>query len=414
MPAETEYQQLLREAVGAHRRGETDAALQLAGQCIALSGGADAGGYVVSCEALFRASRLDELRDFLDLAPEYSAQPHGQLMRARLARRENRFAEAETVLSELVQHPQQTPARRVASFELCLLLDRQGRYREAWQVAVAEHARSTRPYPVDSLVAPLQNTAAAPAEELRRLPRATNPLPHTACFLALPRSGTTLLEQMLDCHPRIRGVGELPLLGPFGDQLAQAGGGWPIGAARASRPLLNRLQAQYREACRVSLQLPDPIWTLDKTVFPMAQPLVLAAVLPGVKVVRLTRQPRDNAISLLLNNFDPSWGWTGSLESIRQVIAAERRYVPAILDKLGLAVRQIRFEDLVADPESVVRPLLADWDLDWDPSVLRPESNSRIVHTLSHEQVRQSINRQGIDRWKNYEFAFGPEWDDLD
>jgi hypothetical protein len=409
MTAETDYQRLLKAASAAHRQGNTDLALQLAGQCIALSAGAEVGGYIISTEALYRAGRLDELREFLALAPEHAESPHGQLMQARLARRENQPARAESLLSQLVQLPHRTPARRVASFELCLLLDRQQRYREAWEVARVEHARSTRPFPVGQLVAALKNVAESPAEELRRLPRASKPVTGTAAFLSLPRSGTTLLEQMLDCHPDIQGVGELPLLGQAADQIAAEGGGWPIGAARVSRTTLQRLQANYVRTCRDSLTN-HPTWTLDKTVFPMAQPLAIAAVLPGIKLLRLHRQPRDNAVSLFLNNFDPSWGWTGSLDSIRQVIEAERRYVPVIVDKLGLDVRPIVFEELVADPAATLRPLLADWGLAWDDACLAPENNRRIVQTLSHEQVRQSVNRQGVDRWRNYEFAFGPEW----
>jgi hypothetical protein len=71
------------------------------------------------------------------------------------------------------------------------------------------------------------------------------------------------------------------------------------------------------------------------------------------------------------------------------------------------------YEELVAEPEREIRRVLALLGVPFDPCVLSPESNTRTVLTLSHEQVRRPINRSSIGRWRNYEFAFGPEWDAL-
>ena len=83
------------------------------------------------------------------------------------------------------------------------------------------------------------------------------------------------------------------------------------------------------------------------------------------------------------------------------------------MEVLGLRAVSIRYEDLVDHPEREIRRALDVMGLPFDPVVLAPEENRRTVLTLSFEQVRRKINRSSIGRWKNYAFAFGPEWDAL-
>jgi len=398
----------------AYRRGDIERALALSGEQVALAAAGDFSAHAVLCEVLHRAGRIGELTGFLALADEFLRDPRGQLMRAKAARRSGDTALAEELLTRLLDAGLTPTLHRIAAFELIAVLDKQGRHAECWQVAAATHQRATRPFATAHLVEALRVTAQASAAELARLPKASRAVRRSACVLGLPRSGTTLLEQMLDRHSHVCGVGELHLPGQMADAMAQEGGGWPVGAMRMRRATLDGMQVRYQAETRGSRQLARDTWTLDKTVFPMMQPLFIAGVLPGAKVLRITRAARDNAVSLFLNNLDPSWGWTGGLDSIRAVIAAERQYVPVILDKLGLDVVSIRFEDLVDQPEASLRRVLAHLGLEWEPDCARPEENTRLVFTLSHEQVRRPVNRQGIGRWLPHRDAFGADWDGLD
>lgn len=139
---------------------------------------------------------------------------------------------------------------------------------------------------------------------------------------------------------------------------------------------------------------------------------VVAAVLPGAVCVRMQRAARDTAISMFLGNFHPqSFGWTRSLDSIRRVIAAERALAPRALDVLGISHEDIRYESLVESPREHMERVLSRLGLPMDEATLAPEANTRAVLTLSHEQVRRSINRSSIGRWHNYEWAFDGAWD---
>ncbi len=414
-PAKNAPHDLLQQAVAAHRQGRTDWAIELAGRVRKLGGKAGVEACTVIAEALFRAKRLDELAKLLAEPGPFQQDRRWLLVSARHLRASGGdLALCESRLNTILHAGESEPIDRMAGFELVRLLEKHKRFDEAWAAAAAAHQRTTKPFDTPALVRALEVTAkAAEQGHLALLPRASSALERTAVIMGMPRSGTTLTEQMLDCHPHIRGVGELNLHGRMANAIAFEGGGWPGGAFKVSVATLNHWQQTYRKDVRTFLQIPNGVWTLDKTVFPMLQPLALAAVLPGARAICIDRDPRDNAASLFLNNFDPTWGWTGSLNTIRAVIEAQRKYLPIIMDGLKIPTLRIRFEDLVETPEPIARAMVAHLGLEWNPACLHPEANNRIVHTLSHEQVRRPINRDGTGRWKNYATHFDAAWDAL-
>ena len=90
------------------------------------------------------------------------------------------------------------------------------------------------------------------------------------------------------------------------------------------------------------------------------------------------------------------------------------RTTPGFVWPGGLRAIKVRYEYLVAEPEAVLRRVLAFLGLPFDPCVLAPEENRRTVLTLSFEQVRRPINTSAIGRWKKYASAFDASWDALD
>lgn len=414
-PSESTHLRTLREAIAAHRQGRTDWAVQLARSIRGRSGQAEIDADIVISEALFRAARFDELREHLTLARAFATDRRGMLMAARLARSTGDPAAAEQIFRHILAHQRTEPVDRMAAFELVALCEKSGRHDEAWTLAQDAHKRTTHPFDTPALVRALEVTAKAASDgRLARVHRASRPAIRAAFIFGMPRSGTTLIEQMLDTHPSARGVGELPIHATMADDIARVGGGWPTAAFTVPVPVLDRWQSAYTAETRAFHKLASNIWTIDKTVFPMLQPLIVAAVLPGARAICVRRDPRDNAVSLFLNNFDPTWGWTSSLDTIRTVIDAQRRYVPPILEVLNVPSVHIRFEELVAQPEPAARSMLKLLDLPWNDACLHPERNTRIVHTLSHEQVRRPINADGIGRWQRHSAHFkNADWQSL-
>lgn len=412
-PGERGPQRLLARAIEEQRRGRVDAALALAREAAMAGDKWPVEAAVLEGEILFRAGRIRELGERLAQGPGLAADPRGVMLKARWLARSGDPIEAEKTLLLLMESTNAAFLYRMAAFERVGILLRQGRHDEAWEAAEEAHRRTSRPYPVDRLVSALdQSLQWAREGRLARMARARRPVDGTAFILGMPRSGTSLLEQMLDRHPRVAAMGETNLPPSMGDSMAESGGGWPVAIFTCTQDLLAFWQQEYVRETRARWGVPPTSWTLDKTVFPMLQPLVVATVFPGAKVLRITRDPRDNATSLFLSNFDPSWGWTASLDSIRRVLEAERRCVDALLEAVGVDFQSLRYEALVEDPESHTRAALDLLGLPWHPDCLRPEENPRTVMTLSHEQVRRPINRSSIGRWRHHARRFGSGWPD--
>lgn len=165
-----------------------------------------------------------------------------------------------------------------------------------------------------------------------------------------------------------------------------------MGALTASRPWTQRGPRNCAAWSALARARPGTTLTLDKSL----------------------QSWRDRAISTFLSSFHATRvAYTSSLDAIRQFALLESQLVPMAFEALGLRALHVQYEHLVAAPEAESRRMLQHLGLPYEPAVLAPEQNQRSVLTLSAHQVRRSINDRSIGRWRNYEFAFGPEWDEL-
>lgn len=366
---------------------------------------------IALAEAMHRAGRRDDLDALIEGAGRWIDDERASVFAARsLLRRDRQGAVSRLV--EVARGTRNPLLKRIAGFEAVRLLDADGRYQEAFDLASFVHRETTPMFDVGAIEADI-------GEQTRLLSRGrpwfTPKAPvvdGTAIVVGLPRSGTTLLEQMLDRHPRIAGIGEYE--GVFAAQESLVGLGlWPSGLGQLRSEDAVRLQAEYLEGARARRRA-GADWTFDKTLHAWRMLPAVAAVLPGAALVHIARDPRDMAISMFLSNFHPrSWGFTAKLAAIRRMVELERAVVSKAAEVLGLRAVSLRYEELVDDPEREMRRVIALLGLEFDPVVLAPEANTRTVLTLSYEQVRRSINRSSIGRWRNYAFAFDGSWDAL-
>ena len=407
----------LLKGVVEHRLGESGAAIERLTRLLARKPPNEVEASIALAEALHRAGRRDDLDAFIDRGGRWTEDERAAVFTARTMLRRDRGRAMEQL--EATARATRNPLlKRIAGFEAVRLLDADGRYREAFDLATYLHRETTPTYDLGA-------DEAEVAEQLRLLekgrawvlPKSAEPAAaaaavQSAFVVGMPRSGTTLIEQMLDRHPRISGIGEYE--GAFAIREALLGLGlWPREVRGLRAEDARRLAAEYLEGALARRRRGADI-TFDKTLHVWRMLPAVAAVLPDAAFVRITRDPRDTAISMFLSNFHPkSWGFTASLASIRRVIELERRIVPRGFEVLGLRAVSVRYEDLVDAPEREIRRVLDALGVGFDPVVLAPESNARTVLTLSFEQVRRPINRSSIGRWRNYAFAFDGSWDAL-
>lgn len=393
------------------RFGRIDRAIERLRPVAAGDGPLAREAWMALCEALFIGGRLAELRDETARPVAWRDDPRHAFHAARAEAERDPEASLASLL-ELARHAAPPALRRVIGFEAVGRLDRAGRHREAFDLATRLHAETGAPFDLEAMLAPLRGQRDMLAKVGRWFTPQADRVDDIAIFAALPRSGTTLLEQMLDAHPQVGGIGEYQGVRGAFEALASIG---KVGRALAmlTASEANAVQQVYLRDARRRRRA-GAAWSLDKTLFAWRTLPIVAAVLPGARCLSILRDPRDLAVSVLLSYFDPRGdGWTSSLESIRRVIEAHDALLPQALDTLGLAHEAIVYEDLVEDPARHAERCLKLLGLDLDEAVLRPETNPRTAYTLSHAQIRAPIHRGSIGRWRNYEWAFGPAWDPL-
>ena len=408
-------QVLLLAGILAQRLGRVDRGIESLTRVL-LGGSPYAGEAAVALgETYWFAGRVDEAEAHLARVAAHAADPRLALLRARLLSKRDRPA-AIDALRALAAGERSPVLRRAAGFEAVGLLDREGRYREAFDLTAATHADTTARFDLEGLLLDLAEQRPLLAKRERWAAPRVEPVDDVVLVVGLPRSGTTLLEQMLDWHPEIGGIGEYDGVAILGGEMT-ALGAWPRRVAMLGPQALAPMRDRYLRGAR-HLRRDGARLAFDKTLRAWRWLPAVAAALPGTRAIHLARDPRDAAISTFLSYFHPfEDGWTGSLRSIRRVAEAERALLPEALDALALPHQALVYENLVADPAAHATRIL-DWlGLAHDARVLAPEANARAVFTLSHEQVRQPIHRGSVGRWRNYAFAFEADdakaWADL-
>jgi tetratricopeptide (TPR) repeat protein len=220
-------------------------------------------------------------------------------------------------------------------------------------------------------------------------------------IIGMPRSGTSLAEQILASHPQVFGAGEVRFWDEaFGTLEARphSGGATPalVGLAR---DYLARLGAQAGTASRVTDKMPANFLYAG----------LIHAALPRARIIHMQRHPLDTCLSIYFQNFFNVSPYANDLDNIAhyyreylRVMAHWHRTLPAS------ALLEVPYEGLVADTESWTRRMLDFIELPWDPKCLDFHDTDRVVITASRWQVRQQINASSVGRWRNYERYLEP------
>jgi tetratricopeptide (TPR) repeat protein len=251
------------------------------------------------------------------------------------------------------------------------------------------------------------------ADLLRRNAGAGDPSEVPVFILGMPRSGSTLTEQILASHPRIFGAGELR---DFSEPTKafrgrDAGAFFPEVATSLSGEELRAFGARYVEHLRALAPAADRV--TDKMPSNFRFIGFIRMTLPNAKIIHTRRDPIDTCISCFSRmfgkkSFMADLGTLGRYYRAYETLMAHwRRVLPQ-----G-AMLEVQYEDLVGDFENQARRIVAYCGVEWDERCLSFHQTERPVRTASVTQVRQPIYSNAIGRWKPYEMMLRPLLDEL-
>jgi len=246
-------------------------------------------------------------------------------------------------------------------------------------------------------------------EHLATLPASGLDTEKPVFIVGMPRSGTTLVEQILASHSRIHGGGELTnlwtLLKSLGPENSPSVDYSHIPnnlttsvCNEKAQWYLDQLTHLSAVASRVTDKLPHNFLHLG----------MIQLLFPRASIIHCTRNPVDTCFSIYCQKFNINHQYARDLSELGRYYVRYQRLMQHWHNTLSLPILEVSYEALVQDTETVSRAMVKHCGLQWEDDCLRFFESSRIAYTPSNQQVRRPIYRQAIDKWKHYENHLGP------
>jgi tetratricopeptide (TPR) repeat protein len=353
------------------------------------------------------AQALASYRRAIALNPQYG-EAHRGLAYVRTYKEYDKDVE---LMEQLYQSPA-TPEheRMLIGFSLGKIFDDLKRYDEAFACLTEGNRlkRKTFNFSIDASAALFEQHRLVFTRDFaeRHRPLATSDA--TPIFvLGMPRSGTSLVEQILASHPDVHGAGEVDYLRTITDEamrmtsrpFPQGVDQLPPGVLRnAAESYLVKLKAGADGAAHVTDKLPHNFLRVG----------LIQAVLPNAKIIHCDRDPLDNCLSIFQHHFSEHHGYASNLEELGRYYRLYQELMTYWHEQLPDRIYRLNYERLTTDTEAEVRALLEYCNLPFHSDCLNFHRTERVVNTPSAAQVREPMYQNSVARWKNYERHLAP------
>ncbi len=231
------------------------------------------------------------------------------------------------------------------------------------------------------------------------LPRAASGRFKPIFIMGMPRSGTSLAEQIVASHPGVCGAGELTFVNEIVTAV-QRDARFPGNIASLNAGQINQFANQYYS--KAGALVGDSRVMTDKmpgNIFCLG---LMALMFPDAAFIHCTRHPLDTCLSIYFQQFSGGYPWAINLEHIAHYYRQYRRFVQHWSETLGIPMLEVRYESLVSEQETQSRRLIEYCGLGWNEQCLSFHRNPRHVATASHDQVTQPLYSTSVGRWQHY------------
>lgn len=315
-------------------------------------------------------------------------------------------------MEALLGAPAEQPEHAImAHFNLAKFWSQHGEPDRAFPLWVRGHALLRRIQPFSRADYQAFADASIAAFDRRRLhegPRATNGDPAPVFVVGMPRSGTTLVEQILAAHQEAHGAGERNALAHAFHEL---GGAWESAhaAARvASQPAAALEAVAQRYLAELHGLAPDAQRIVDKMPGNFRYLGLIGLLLPGARIIHCVRDPRDIGLSIFTFRFFGYHPYAHDLADIGWYIGQHDRLMSHWRAALPNPILTLPLESWVGDFHATLRGVLAFLDLPYDAACERFFAVEREIHTVSRAQVREPVHGRGLGRWRAYAAQLQP------
>ena len=327
---------------------------------------------------------------------------------ARIAEQCDRIEDAIPIVRDAMRNPSTDRAKRaMLFFTLGSLYEKNLQYDEAFNA----YDQANRLFPkrfhkesyikgIDRLIEVFSKDSSA------NLPRADEQTdsPRPVYILGMMRSGTSLIEQMLSCHPAIGAGGELNCIPNRAGELTKEfspDAPYPLALNRITRArmnelaisIINEMHAIDPEAKMITDKLPNNYLHIG----------FISLLFPGAKIIHCRRHPVDTCFSCFATQLSPVHSFANNLDHLAIAYKQYQRLMDHWKNTLNMNILEVHYEKVIADPESEIRRILDFLKLPWDASCLQFHKSGRITKTASQDQVRKPIYTTSRNRYKRFE-----------
>ncbi len=336
--------------------------------------------------------------------------PGAAIIYAKLAPKYDSTDHATALLTSMLSRTSWAPSQRQEMlFALGDLNDKAGNYKAAF--TSYSSANSLYPHRFDVAAARKKSEEIIEVFSSKKFPtaqQASRELPAPIFIVGMPRSGTSLVEQILASHPDVAAAGELEVMDEVERRAASifgGRGGYPECLRNATVSEMTALADHYLGA--IADVAKGARFVTDKLPVNYERLGLIERLFPNARIVHTTRHALDTCLSCYFQNFGNTHTYSSNLRTLGEVYRIYERLMAHWHETLSIRILDVSYETLVSGPEQAVRTLLEFCDLPWDPRCLDFHKSTRYVNTASYDQVRQPIYQSSVGRWKHYESHLG-------
>mgnify|MGYP000588513621 CR=1 FL=1 len=288
--------------------------------------------------------------------------------------------------------------------------DRESRYDEAFEHFSTANALANKRFNIDKTAVQFDSICRVYNEPFaNNLPRSTNTSELEVFIVGMPRSGTSLVEQILATHPEIYGTGETANVKKLADQLSfrYSTDKFPGFVNKLSEYSLDRLADELQKAYPA---LPPRVKRVtDKTPQNFIYLGLILQLFPRCRIIHCKRNPLDTCLSCFFSDFGSIYhNYAYDLHSLGRYYGLYSKLMDHWTTVFPDRIFQVDYEELVENQEPVSRAMIAHCGMQWNDQCLDFHKLDRVINTISYNQVRQPLYKRSVNRWHNYDKHLTP------